>query len=259
MSKILVTGSGGQLGQTIKEHSNNLENHIFDFKDSSDLDITNPNRLQEAFEEGNYDYCINCAAYTNVEQAEKKPETAYMVNAEGVKNMAEVCKKHHTILIHISTDYVFDGKREAPYTVNDETNPINEYGKSKLAGEKFIQQIQPNHFIIRTSWLYSKKYGHNFYRTILRKANDGTELRITDQQIGCPTDTITLARFILDKIIIAGDKPFGLYHVTDCKPMTWYGFAQQILEDNRLTEKAKLVLDRNYRTFAERPSNSVLI
>ena len=259
MKKILVTGSGGQLGQTIRERSNNLEKHIFDFKDSSDLDITNPDNLEEAFEEGNYDYCINCAAYTNVEQAEKTPEIAYMVNAEGVKNLAEICKKHHTILIHISTDYVFDGKKQEPYSVNDETSPINEYGKSKLAGEKLIRQVIPNHFIIRTSWLYSKKYGHNFYRTILRKAHEATELRITDQQKGCPTDTVTLTRFILEKIIIAGDMPFGLYHVTDGTSMTWYDFAKSILEENGLTDSVKLVLDRNYRTFAARPKNSVLI
>ncbi|MBW8198967.1 dTDP-4-dehydrorhamnose reductase [Flagellimonas abyssi] len=259
MIKILVTGSNGQLGKTLKELALGLENLSFYFKTSKELDITRVDQLLDTFEKEQYDFCINCAAYTNVEEAEKFPDLANQVNAEGVKNLAEVCKKQQTSLIHISTDYVFDGKKEGGYTVEDKTNPINVYGKSKLAGEKFIQQIQPNHYIIRTSWLYSKKYGHNFYLTILRKASEGTELRITDQQIGCPTDTITLARFILDEIVIAGDKPFGLYHVTDGRPMTWFDFAKKILEDNRLTEKAELVLDRNYRTFAARPKNSVLI
>ena len=161
-------------------------------------------------------------------------------------------------MIHISTDYVFDGEKENAYTIVDTPNPINEYGKSKLAGEKFIQQIQPNHYIVRTSWLYSKKHGHNFYRTILRKALAGEDLFVTDAQKGCPTNTEALAKFIL-KEIVRGNKPFGLYHFTDGKPMTWYDFAQQILDENGLTNKVKLVLDANYRTFAKRPKYSALL
>lgn len=179
------------------------------------------------------------------------------MNAEGVKNLAEVCRDHTTTLIHISTDYVFDGEKEDPYTVNDKTNPINEYGRSKLRGERFIQEILPNHYIIRSSWLYSKKFGHNFYRTILKKALAGEDLYITNAQKGCPTDTETLAEFILNEIVLK-KKPFGIYHFTDGKPMTWYEFAKQILEENGLTGKVNLVLDTNYRTFAKRPKNSVL-
>src|SRR5690606_31594138 len=156
----------------------------------------------------------NCAAYTNVEEAEQNPELAFKVNADGTRNLALACKEHGTTLIHISTDYVFDGKKDTPYTINDKPNPINEYGKSKLKGEEHIRQILYNHFILRTTWLYSKKYGHNFYRTILKKAIEGQELRITDQQLGCPTNTETLARFILDEIIM-GKKPFGTHHITD--------------------------------------------
>ena len=161
-------------------------------------------------------------------------------------------------MIHISTDYVFDGKKDGGYTVEDKTNPINVYGKSKLAGEKFIQQIQPNHYIIRTSWLYSKKYGHNFYRTILRKALAGEDLYVTDAQKGCPTNTESLAKFILNEIVL-GEKPFGMYHFTDGNPMTWHDFAKQILKENGLTEKVDLVLDSNYRTLEKRPKNSVLL
>lgn len=258
MVKVVVTGSDGQLGKTFAEVVSGLDAISFDFKTSNELDITCSDQLRDTFEKGHYDFCINCAAYTNVEQAEKSPDLAYQVNAEGVKNLAEVCKKQHTTLIHISTDYVFDGKKDGAYTVEDKTNPINVYGKSKLAGEKFIQQIQPNHYIIRTSWLYSKKYGHNFYRTILRKALAGEDLYVTDDQKGCPTNTESLAKFILNEIVL-GEKPFGMYHFTDGNPMTWHDFAKQILEENGLTEKVDLVLDSNYRTLAKRPKNSVLL
>jgi dTDP-4-dehydrorhamnose reductase len=257
MRRILVTGAGGQLGLTFQEHIHDFPNVFFDFKSSKELDITQPAKLDEIFSNTQYDFCINCAAYTNVEEAEKHPNKAFAVNAEGVKNLAKVCKEHHTTLIHISTDYVFDGEKENAYTIADKPNPINQYGKSKLAGERFIQQIVPNHYILRTSWLYSKKHGHNFYRTILKKAMAGEDLHITNAQKGCPTNTEALAKFILKEIVM-GHKPFGVYHYTDGKPMTWYDFAQQILDENGLTDKVKLVLDSNYRTFAKRPKNSVL-
>ncbi|MBW8242629.1 dTDP-4-dehydrorhamnose reductase [Muricauda oceani] len=257
MVRILVTGAGGQLGQTLQNNAQKFTVFSFDFKLSNELDVTEPAQLFDVFKQGQYDFCINCAAYTNVEEAEKQPQKAMNVNAEGAKQLAEVCKMHGTTLIHISTDYVFDGKKKAGYTVADKTNPINVYGKSKLAGEKFIQQIQPNHYIIRTSWLYSKKYGHNFYRAIVRKALAGEDLNITDAQKGCPTNAESLAKFILNEIVL-GEKPFGIYHFTDGKPMTWYDFAKQILNENGLTDKVNLVLEPNYRTLAKRPKNSVL-
>jgi len=255
---ILITGSSGQLGQTLKELSTGFKDITFDFKSSRELDITNPSTINELFRKNNHSYCINCAAYTNVEQAELTPEAAFKVNADGARSLALACKEHGITLIHISTDYVFDGEKETPYTIHDKPNPINEYGRSKLKGEEHIRQILDNYFILRTSWLYSKKYGHNFYRTILKKARKGEELHITDNHLGSPTNTETLARFILDEII-SGTKPFGTYHFTDGIPMTWYDFAKGILEENGLSEKARLVLDRNYRTFAQRPKNSVLI
>ncbi len=258
MKRILVTGAGGQLGKTLKDYIIDFKESIFDFKTSRELDITIPEEIEQTLKTGNYNYCINCAAYTNVEQAERIPVDAFKVNAEAVKSLAMACKKQNVTLVHISTDYVFDGNKDQAYTIEDVTNPINEYGKSKLEGEQNIRKILPNHFIIRTSWLYSKKFGHNFYRTILAKAEQGLELRITDQQIGCPTDTETLAKFILEEIIM-GEKFFGTYHVTDGKAMTWYDFAKNILHENGLTGKVSLVLDRNYRTFAKRPKNSVLI
>lgn len=258
MFKIIVTGSEGQLGRTLRDISQNYPQYHFDFKTICELDLTDYDQVKSIIGEGSYDFCINCAAYTNVEQSEKTPELAFKVNAEGVKYLAEACKKYHVSFIHISTDYVFDGNKTNPYTVNDVPNPINQYGKSKLQGEEHIRAILRNHYIIRTSWLYSKKYGHNFYRTVLQNAMEGQELRITDAQKGCPTNTENLARFIIEEIL-TGKIPFGTHHFTDGKEMTWYDFAKQILEENGLTDSAKLILDRNYRTLAKRPKNSVLV
>ncbi len=257
MKKVLVTGSKGQLGQTLQEYALKATDIVFSFKGMDELDITDLNRVNLELDSDQYDFCINCAAFTDVEQAEKTPEKAYEVNAEGTKNLALACKQNKTILIQISTDYVFDGEKDGAYTSDDTPNPINKYGKSKLKGEEYIRALLPEHYIIRTSWLYSKKYGQNFYRTILEKAKMGEELRVTDVQIGTPTDTKNLSRFLLNDIV-QGSKPFGTYHYSDGEAMSWYDFAKKILEENGLTTSAKLILDRNYHTFAARPKNSVL-
>ncbi len=255
---ILVTGASGQLGKTIEElYSKNEDNLEFTFVSKENLDITKEGELFLYFKANKFDYCINCAAYTNVEQAEKTPEIAYNVNAEGVKYLAKACKETQTILIHISTDYVFDGEKSEPYLVSDIPNPINEYGKSKLLGEQYIQNTLRSHFIIRTSWLYSKKYGKNFYKSIIEKAHRGEDLFVTNEQIGCPTDAVNLAQFIY-QIIINKNKNFEIYHFCDEKTMTWYDFAKEILIDNGLLVDIKLVKSNNYRTFAKRPKNSVL-
>tara|TARA_R110002049_G_scaffold2365_2_gene17268 strand:- start:25696 stop:26481 length:786 start_codon:yes stop_codon:yes gene_type:complete len=257
-TKVLVTGANGQLGLTFKElYEVNSENIDFTFVAKSELDITHEERLMQYFNLNQFDYCINCAAYTNVEQAEKTPKIAYKVNAEGVKNLAGVCKEFNTILIHISTDYVFDGEKKEPYTINDIPKPINEYGKSKLKGEEYIKGIMSNYFIIRTSWLYSKKYGKNFYRTILAKAKIKKKLSITTEQKGCPTNTVNLSNFIIN-LIKEKSHVFWVYHFCDNKVMTWYDFAEQILLENNLKDKTILVKASNYTTFAKRPKNSIL-
>ena len=154
--KLLVTGANGQLGQTIKENYESDPSFDIIFVSKNELDITNDEEIKTFFENQKFNYCINCAAYTNVDQSESNPDLAFKVNAQGVKNLAIQCKKHKIILIHISTDYVFDGKNQVPYTEEDEPNPINQYGKSKLLGETYIQEVMECYFIIRTSWLYSK-------------------------------------------------------------------------------------------------------
>ena len=256
--RVLVTGSTGQLGQTIEElYLNNNAGIEFMFTSKSKLDITDINSIKNIFKTEQFDYCINCAAYTNVEQAEKIPKIAFDVNTEGVKNLAKACKEFGTILIHISTDYVFDGEKEGGYTVADTPNPINEYGKSKLQGEKYIQDILERYFIIRTSWLYSKKYGRNFYTKILEKAETETLINVTTNQIGCPTNTVNLSRFIFG-VLKDKNEGFGIWHFADKQVMTWYDFAQKILMENGISDNVTLVKTNNYRTFARRPKNSVL-
>ena len=257
MKTILVTGANGQLGQCIQKIATNFKDFRFVFKDSKELDITNEASLYDTFSLDNFDYCINCAAYTNVEQAEKTPELAFAVNAKGAKNLAEVCKQNRTCLIHISTDYVFDGEKAEGYLPSDVPNPINEYGKSKLLGEKYIQESMNYYRIIRTSWLYSE-YGNNFYKTILGKINSGQALRITDEQSGNPTNANNLAKFILNTL---QDNTCNrsIQHFCDNETMTWYQFAERIISKNNLGLTARLVKDKNYRTFAKRPKNSILI
>lgn len=256
--KVLVTGSNGQLGKTIKElYAKNSLGLDFQFVSKEELDITSEDKVVTFFKNKHFNYCINCAAYTNVEQAEKTPDIAFKVNAEGGKNVAKACKEANTILIHISTDYVFDGEKKEPYIPSDLPNPINEYGKSKLLGERYIQQIMNNYFIVRTSWLYSKKYGHNFYRTILEKAKKEDNLYITDEQTGCPTNTVTLAKYII-KLMKTDNSEFGIYHYCDEKVMTWFDFADQILSENNLKSKTNLVKGGNYVTLAKRPKYTVL-
>lgn len=254
--KVLVTGASGQLGKCIQKVAANYQNIWFDFRDKSSLDITDAEQVREVFQKGNFDYCINAAAYTNVDEAERNPEPAYAVNAEGVKILANACREFEVCLIHISTDYVFDGEKDGGYTPDDIPNPINVYGRSKWEGEKQVQAKLERYFIIRTSWLYSE-YGENFYKKILEKARRGETLHVTDAQIGCPTDANHLTKYILS-LIIEGRADYGVKHFTDGEPMSWFEFAQKILLENDIGDTVQVVRDYYYRTFAARPRHSVL-
>lgn len=256
MKRVLVTGANGQLGKSIQKIAPDFPDMELVFKNSKDMDITNFQKLSEGFENGQYQYCINCAAYTNVEKAESENEKAFSINADGVRNIAQCCFKNDVILVHMSTEYVFDGDKMEPYTITDEPNPINVYGASKLKGEEHIQEILDRYFIVRTSWLYSE-FGNNFYKTILRKARAGEQLRITDEQTGCPTHAGNLAGYALN-LIATDSKAFGIQHFTDGEAMTWHGFAEKILKDNKLEDMVHLEKAKNYRSFAKRPKNSIL-
>ena len=256
MKTVLVTGASGQLGKCIQKLAAKENAIDWLFMDSSEIDITSICDLSMCFGSKQIDYCINCAAYTNVEKAESDKERAFEINAEAVKNLAEICRKHKTVLIHISTDYVFDGTSTNHYKEDDKTNPINVYGASKLKGEQYIQSIIGYHFIFRTSWLYSE-FGHNFYNTILKKAAEKATLNITTAQKGTPTNANHLAELLI-QIIKEENKNYGLYHYSNAGETTWHGFAKEILKLSNKYDEVILNEDNSYKTIAERPEYSVL-
>lgn len=253
---VLVTGANGQLGQCLIATSENYPSLKFIFKNSKELDITNPRQIDAVFSSNNIQYCINCAAYTAVDQAEKEQEKAFLINATAVKNLAEACKIYGVILIHVSTDFVFDGHKNRPYTEADSTNPINVYGASKLKGEQYIQSILPQHFIIRTSWLYSE-FNANFVKTMLRLSAEKTELNVVDDQLGTPTYAKDLAQAIL-QIVSSKSQVFGLYHYSNEGVVSWCGFAQEIFRLSKFDVRVNPIDTGQYPTPAKRPKYSVL-
>ncbi|MDT0647221.1 dTDP-4-dehydrorhamnose reductase [Zunongwangia sp. F260] len=255
MKSILVTGASGQLGRCFQKLSEQYSQFDFVFMDSSELDITNKCNLHNLFGAKDFDYCINCAAYTNVEKAESEQEKAFKINAEAVKVLAEICHFSSTTLFHFSTDYVFNGKSNVPYSEDHKTDPINVYGASKLKGEENIRKSTNKYFIFRTSWLYSE-FGHNFFNTILRKAEEKATLNITTAQKGIPTNANDLAKLVMD-IISTENANYGVYHFSNEGEATWYEFAEAILE---ISGHSDIVLkkDDSYKTIATRPEYSVL-
>ncbi|MFD1094499.1 dTDP-4-dehydrorhamnose reductase [Salegentibacter chungangensis] len=256
MKTVLVTGGKGQLAQCFEKLSKHYPDLDLLIMSSEEVDITNKSALRQLFEAKKIDFCINCAAYTNVEKAEEEKEKAFLVNAKAARNLAALCKVNDIVLIHFSTDYVFDGNSNTPYSEEDQTNPINIYGSSKLKGEEYIKQECNNYFIFRTSWLYSE-FGHNFFNTILRKAEERTDLKITTSQTGTPTNANDLAEMVLD-IIDEDDTDFGLYHYSNEGEATWYDFALAILELSGKRDQVSLTKSNAYKTVAERPVYSVL-
>jgi len=256
MKTVLVTGASGQLGKCFQKLAAGEEGIDWLFMDSSELDITSNQDLKDFFKSKRIDYCINCAAYTNVEKAESDQEKAFEINAKAVKILAEICKKFHTILFHFSTDYVFDGTSKIPYSETDQTNPINVYGASKLKGENYIRDILTDYFIFRTSWLYSE-FGHNFFNTILNKAEEKAILNITTAQTGTPTNANHLACLVL-MLIKKKNTNFGLYHFSNSGETSWYMFANEILKVSGNLNNVQLNKDNSYKTIAKRPSYSVL-
>ncbi|MDB4114365.1 dTDP-4-dehydrorhamnose reductase [Flavobacteriaceae bacterium] len=256
MINLLVTGSSGQLGQCLKQLLLSATDISCYFAAREDLDITNSDELQRFFSDHNFDYCINTAAYTNVEKAESEQKEAFLINAEGAYSIAKACKKHNVVLLHISTDYVFDGMAKTPYQEQDPTNPLNVYGASKLKGEQHIVDTWNKHFIIRTSWLYSQ-YGHNFLNSMLQFAKQKKALTITTQQKGTPTNANDLAQ-VLVTIIKTGNARYGVYHFSNQGEATWYDFAKAIFKATGEIDTVNLAKTEHYATFAKRPSYSVL-
>lgn len=256
MVNVLVTGANGQLARCIKDLVSNDITVNFIFKDSKELNITESKEIELFFESNPVDYCINCAAYTAVDTAESNIDAASKVNVLGVGYLARECSKNNAVLIHISTDFVFDGSKAQAYTETDSTNPKGVYGKTKLQGEHEIPKYLSNFFIIRTSWLYSE-YGNNFMKTMIRLSEIKDKLSVVGDQIGTPTYAKDLAKVIL-KIVDSKSNNYGVYHYSNEGVASWYDFAHSIFEVKNSKVKLTSIKTINYPTPAERPSFSVL-
>ena len=252
---VLVTGANGQLGQAIQSIAKNYLNLNFVFCNSTDLDISNKENSQAVFRKIKPDYCINAAAYTAVDKAESEQYKAELINVIGAKNIAETCNELDAKLIHISTDFVFDGSNNIPYTENQIPNPKGVYGQTKLDGEKEIQNVFQNYYIIRTSWVYSQ-FGNNFMKTMLRLASERTSLSVVNDQIGTPTNAVDLAEALVQ--IVLNNNQYGIYNFSNEGQCSWYDFAKKIFEINNVNIDLKAIPTSEFPTPAERPKYSVL-
>jgi dTDP-4-dehydrorhamnose reductase len=253
--KVLVLGASGQLGSEIKFLADGFP-FQFEFCGSKGLDVSKEDQVRLKLSDGQYDYVVNCSAYTAVDKAETEIEKAEAVNVNGAKHLAKECKSANSILIHVSTDFVFDGDKNTPYEEEDFTNPLGIYGQTKLDGEKEIQKHLGKHFIIRTSWLYSS-FGNNFVKTMLRLSENNEEIGVICDQIGTPTYARDLAELIL-KIIQDSNSNFGIYHFSNHGVASWYDFAKAIFELKSIELIVNPIGTVDYPTPAERPKYSVL-
>jgi dTDP-4-dehydrorhamnose reductase len=256
---ILVTGSRGQLGSELQELSTRHDNHRFFFYDLPDLDITSPDHVTALCREHDIEAIINCAAYTAVDKAESDAEAAFRVNRDGAAVLAACAKERNALLVHISTDYVFNGKSNTPYREIYPASPLGVYGESKWEGEERIRRIAPSYWIIRTSWLYSI-YGANFVKTMLRLGAERSELNVVCDQIGTPTWAADLASALLSMLerYDRNCQYSGTYHYSNEGVCSWYDFAQAIMELAGLPCKVMPVESTQYPQIAPRPHYSVL-
>lgn len=258
---VLVTGASGQLGQALQFVAGNYPKITFVFCDSKKLDITDPDCIDTIFQEVKPDFCINAAAYTAVDKAESEPEKTYLINVTGAKNVAIACKAHTATLLHVSTDFVFDGTKTTPNNEDDIPNPTGVYGQTKLEGEKAIQAILEHYYIIRTSWVYSQ-FGANFMKTMLRLGSERDTLSVVNDQIGTPTHAVDLAEALI-KMICHTERSrsvsnYGIYNYSNEGQCSWYDFAKKIFEVNNIAIDLKPIPTSSYPTPAQRPKYSVL-
>ena len=257
MFNILVTGSNGQLGNELKSLIQTNDAFTFHFHDIDTLDITDQEAINVFFNTHPVNLIINCAAYTAVDKAESEPEQAILVNQKAVGLLDNAAKKYNCRIIHISTDYVFDGTKNTPYKEEDKTNPVSIYGKSKLAGEK---ALTPNNtIIIRTSWLYSS-FGNNFVKTMLRLSKEKNEIKVIFDQTGTPTYATDLAEAILSIVMYARDDKFypGIYHYANEGVTSWYDFAKAIFAHEKANCEVIPIETHELPMPAKRPFYSVL-
>jgi dTDP-4-dehydrorhamnose reductase len=254
MPKILVTGADGQLGNEIQSLAVKFPNYEMIYTDLPNLDITDKSNLYKNLEDIQPSIILNCSAYTAVDKAESEPELAHRVNALALKNLGEISQIKNIYLVHISTDFVFDGEKSSPYTEEDTTNPLGIYGKSKLEGEKILLSMKPESWVIRTSWLYSS-YGKNFVKTMIQLGKSKPELGVIFDQVGTPTYAKDLAYVILNSLPI---RPNGIYHFSGEGVASWYDFARKILKIKGIETNVKPIETSEYPTPAKRPRFSVL-
>ena len=252
MQKVLVTGAKGMLGQDLCPI---LEDEGYDVveTDIHNLDITNFKQVQTVISEEKPGIVIHCAAYTNVDKAEEDVETARLINSKGTENIAKTCADADITMVYISTDYVFGGGGNKPYLPTDQVNPLGVYGKTKWEGEEAVRKYCKKYYITRTSWLYGI-HGKNFVETMLSLA-DKPELKVVDDQVGCPTWTIELANGIVK---LLNDADYGTYHVCGSGYTSWYGFAKKIFEEAGLNVNLKPCTTEEYPRPAKRPHYSVM-
>jgi dTDP-4-dehydrorhamnose reductase len=260
MAIILITGARGQLGNELKVVSKNFYGYQFIFTDIDTLDITSPEQTADFIKKSRPDWIINCAAYNLVDKAESEPDIAMLINGTAVKNITEVIRGSECRFIHISSDYIYDGKSNVPYNEYSPANPLSAYGRSKLAGEKYALLHQGS-MIIRTSWLYSS-FGNNFVKTILKHAGEKESLRVVSDQTGTPTYAADLAGAILNIIsgVIRNQIALnaGIYNYSNEGVCTWYDFATEIIKEAGLNCKVIPILTSDYPLAAQRPAYSVM-
>jgi dTDP-4-dehydrorhamnose reductase len=268
--RILVTGKNGQLGRSIQKMvnadtriDNNQNSNDFIFVGREELDLSKESNISRYFNNNDrFDIIINCTAYTAVDKAEEERDLAKQVNHLAVKKLAQIAKNQQAKLIHISTDYVFDGESDKAYTETDATDPINIYGKTKLAGEQVLKEIMPTDaIIIRTSWVYSE-YGNNFVKTMLRLGQERDELSVVSDQIGSPTYATDLANAILDTVQNKAFKEVGqetqVYHYSNAGEISWYEFAKEIFELADIQCSVSPITTEQYPTPAKRPKKTLM-
>lgn len=255
LKKILVTGSNGQLGKELQRICQTLPGYEFIFLSKSDMPVNQFEMVRHIFNTLKPVYCINCAAYTAVDKAEEEKDLAFEINGEAVGVLAAVCLAHETKFIHISTDYVFDGKGNKPYVETDETSPVNAYGASKLKGEEEAFRYNPDSLIIRTSWVYSE-FGKNFVKTMLRLMADKNSISVVNDQVGSPTYAADLADVIFKIIQYPEWKP-GIYHYSNEGVITWFDFANAVKEIAGTNTEISPVSTAEFPTPAKRPAYSV--
>jgi dTDP-4-dehydrorhamnose reductase len=260
--KLLVLGAGGQVGHELRRLAWPADYRVAAF-DRAGVDITQGEAVAAAFDCERPDIVINAAAYTAVDRAESEPDIAWAGNCAGPGHLAAACRAAGIPLIHISTDYVFDGSKQGPYREDDPVNPLGVYGHSKEAGDRAVREALPEHVILRTAWVYSA-HGHNFVKTMLRVAAERPVLRVVADQIGSPTSAGDIAGAIaaIVRRVAAGDPRWGTYHFAGGGAVTWHGFAEAIFELAALwrgaAPKVEAITTADYPTPARRPANSVL-